>query len=305
MVKKLVLFSLVLAMVLAVVAPAAVMAKRWSFPGRPVVRYFETILTPAEIDSPVVSGEPWPTPEPQGANSWAIVDELDVGGVPTPAIVGWIVDGRSIYGGVTGDVAGSFTFTYGGILDTLQSGSIQGIVTLQTGEGILYLATSGSSEAGVTGAFSFEEIAAWWYSPPVQSSLVDCPVSPCPLGVFFAEIYNNSDLAALPDEVLAGMYDDILPVLPKTLNAEFSGTVRIDAGTGTYSSVSGNGKYKPAGGDPLTLHLYPNQHVHAIEGAILLTGQYTKRQLRQELEFDRDNLSKFIEKWRAKYGHDD
>jgi len=304
MVKKLVLASLVLALALVSVAPATVMAKRWNFPGRPVARHFEAVLTPTSIDSPVVSGASWPTPNPPEANSWPIVDLVDVEGVPTPTIVGWVVDGRSIYGGVTGDITGGFTFTYGGILDTLQSGSIQGIVTIQTAEGVLYLATSGSLEAEVIGAYLFEEIAGWWYSEPVQSSIEGCPLSPCPLWVFFVEIYNNDDLTLLPDEVLAGLYGDVLPPLPKTLSAEFSGTVRVDAGTGVYSSVSGNGRFKPAGGDPLTLHIYPNQHVHAIEGAIMLTGQYNKRQLRQPIEFDRDKLRQLVDKWQGQHGKD-
>ena len=303
--RKLLLLSLALALVLTAVAPATVMARKWGTPKEPVIEHFTAVMTPTAIDSPVVSGAPWPTPVPPEANAWPIVDLVEVEGVPTPTIVGWVVDGRSIYGDVSGDIAGDFTFTYGGILDTLQSGSIQGIVTIQTVQGIVYMAAGGTSEAEVIGVFSFGEIAGWWYSEPVQSSIEGCPVSPCPLGVFFAEIYNNAELAQIDDAVLQLMYEaGQLPPLPMTLSAEFSGTLRVDAGTGVYSEINGLGKFKPAGGNPLALHLYPNQHVYAVEGAIQLTGYYSKRPLRQVLKFDREKLREWVEEWKEQHGRD-
>ena len=294
MIKRIVLISLAIALVLSAVAPATALAKKWRPTQRPVVQRFAVIMTPTTIDSPVISSAPWPNPVPPGANAWPIVDMIDVEGVPTPAIVGWVVGGRSIYGGVTGDMGGSFTFTYGGILDTLQSGSIQGIVTIQTARGIVYLAAQGTSEAEVTGVYTFAEIKAW-----VLAAL-GLPV----VGPFFAEIYNNPDLALLPDEVLAGYYGSLLPPLPKTLSAEFSGTVRVDAGTGAFGSVSGSGRFKPAGGNPLTLQVWPSQHVYAIDGAIQLTGTYSRRSLEGAFEFDREKLRGLIEKWREQHEDD-
>jgi len=340
--KKLLLISLALALVLAAVAPATILAKKSRPPRKPAVQYFTAVMTPTAIDDTVI-GANWPVRDTAETNVWPIVDLVE--GVPT--IVGWIVDGRSIYGSVAGDIAGDFTFTYGGVLDTLQSGSIQGIVAIHTGQGVFYLAARGTSEAEVVGVFSFAEIAEWWGGAGGGLAL----------GVFFAEIYNNAALALIPDgnltladiqawcaavglslveffysiygdllppeldeptlaamysgglipplpglQLLGGMYGDPLPPLPKTLSAEFSGTVRVDAGTGVYSGINGLGKFQPAGGNPLTLELYPNQHVYAIDGAIQLTGYYSKKPLRQILKFDKKKLRKWMEEWKEQHG---
>jgi len=298
--RKLLLLSLALALVLIAAAPATVMAKKWGTPKKPAVTRFTAVMTPNLIDDTVI-GETWPVRDTEDTNVWPIIDLVEIEGVPTPTIVGWVVDGRSIYGGVSGDIAGDFTFTYGGVLDTLQSGSIQGIVTIQTGQGTVYLAARGTSEAEVVGVYLFVEVAGWWYSEPVQSSIEGCPVSPCPLWVFFDEIY-PADLAGLPDAALEAMYGDVLPPLPKTLSAEFSGTVRVDAGTGAYGEINGLGQFKPAGGNPLTLDVYPNQHVYGIEGSIQLTGYYSERPLRQVLKLDRAKLREWIEKWKEQHG---
>jgi len=301
MLKKILLISLALSLVLIAVAPITTMAKRWSPPERPKIERFSVVLTPASIDNTVI-GTTWPVRDTADTNVWPIMDLVE--GETT--VVGWVVDGRSIYGGVTGNIGGNFSFTYGGILDTLQSGSIQGIVTIQTVRGIVYLAARGTSETEVLAVYSFVEIAGWWYSEPVQSSIEECPISisPCPLGVFFAQIYSNPDLAPLPDEVLVTMYGSVLPPLPKTLSAEFSGTIRVDAGTGAFSSIYGTGRFKPAGGNPLTLQVWPSQHVYAIDGAIKLIGSYSKRPLPGVLQFDRDKLRDVIEKWREKNDED-
>ena len=341
MIKRIVLISLAIVLILSAVAPATALAKKRRPAQKPVVERFAVIMTPTTIDSPVISSAPWPSPVPPEANSWPIVDMIDVEGVPTPTIVGWVVGDRSIYGGVTGDMGGSFTFTYGGILDTLQSGSIQGIVTIQTARGIVYLAARGTSEAVVTGAYAFAEIMLWWGEAGEGQ----------PLGLFFSQIYNSEELALIPDgnltladiqawceaveislvefiysiygdllppgldgptlaamyssgqipplpglQFFGGMYGDVLPPLPKTLSAEFSGTVRVDAGTGAFSRISGSGKFKAAGGKPLTLQVLPSQHVYDIDGAIQMTGTYSRRSLEEAFKVDRKKLRGVREK---------
>jgi len=288
MVKKILLVSLALSLVLIAVAPVTALAKKWSPPVRPNIEHFSVVLTPTSIDDTVI-GTTWPVRDTADTNVWPIVDLVE----GTPTVVGWVVDGRSIYGGVTGNIDGNFSFTYGGILDTLQSGSIQGIVTIQTAQGIVYLAARGTSETEVLAVYSFPEIQGWVAAAGLPS-----------VGVFFAQIYNNNDLALLPDEVLVAMYGSVLPLLPKTLSAEFSGTVRVDAGTGAFSSIYGTGRFKPAGGNPLTLQVHPSQHVYAIDGAIKLTGSYSKRPLPGVFQFDRDKLRDVIEKWREKKDKD-
>ncbi|MFC2122155.1 hypothetical protein ACFLRP_00525 [Bacteroidota bacterium] len=286
--KKILLISLALSLVLIAVAPITTMAKRWSPPERPNIERFSVVLTPTSIDNTVI-GTTWPVRDTVDTNVWPIVDLVD----GTPTVVGWVVDGRSIYGGVTGNIGGNFSFTYGGVLDTLQSGSIQGIVAIQTARGVVYLAARGTSEAEVLAVYSFPEIQGWVAAAGLPS-----------VGVFFAQMYNNPDLAPLPDEVLVTMYGSVLPLLPKTLSAEFSGTVRVDAGTGAFSSVKGTGKYKPAGGNPLTLQVWPSQHVYAIDGAIQMTGSYSKRPLKGVFKFDRDKARDVIKKWREKRDKD-
>jgi len=288
MVKKILLISLAIALVLSAVAPVTALAKKWNPPERPTIERFSVVLTPTSIDNTVI-GTTWPVRDTADTSVWPIVDLVE--GAPT--VVGWVVDGRSIYGGVTGNIGGNFSFTYGGILDTLQSGSIQGIVAIQTLRGIVYLAARGTSETEVLAVYSFLEIQGWVAAAGLPS-----------VGAFFAQIYNNPELAPLPDEVLVTMYGSVLPPLPKTLSAEFSGTVRVDAGTGAFSSIYGTGKFKPAGGNPLTLQVWPSQHVYAIDGAIKLTGSYSKRPLPGVFQFDRDKLRDLIGKWREKHDED-
>jgi len=343
MIRRIVLISLAIALVLSGVAPATALAKKWRPPERPKIERFSVVLTPTSIDDTVI-GTAWPVRDAAETNVWPIVDLVE----GTPTIVGWVVDGRSIRGGVTGNIGGNFSFTYGGILDTLQSGSIQGIVAIQTARGIVYLAARGTSETEVLDVYSFPEIQGWVPAAGFPS-----------VGAFFEQIYNSEELALIPDgnltladiqawcdavgislveflygiygdllppgldgptlaamyssgqipplpglQFLGGMYGDVLPPLPKTLSAEFSGTVRVDAGTGAFSSIYGTGRFKPAGGNPLTLQVWPSQHVHAIDGAIKLTGTYSKRPLPGVFQFDRDKLRDLIEKWRGRHEDD-
>jgi len=344
--KRLLFISLAVALVLTTLVPATALARGWwSPPQPPRAQRFNALMTPTEID-PTVIGTAWPVRDDPKTNVWPIVDLVE--GKPT--VVGWIVDGRTVYGGVSGNFNGTANFTYGGILDTLQSGSMEGVLAIQTGPlDVIYLAASGTIEANVTEYYTFEEIAVW------------CQGAGLPVGTFFSLIYSNDALALIPDGnltiadiqawctaveislveffysiygdldppgleqpdeatliwmyenvpsfppvpglgLLEGMYGDPLPLLPKTLSAEFKGTLRIDAGTGAYNGVSGQGTFGPAERQPLTLHVWPNQHVYDIDGAIKLSGTYTIKPPRRPFEVDRDKLEEWMKNWKDRFG---
>ncbi|GEM_PF-5993090 len=183
--KKVLLISLSLVLVLAILVPTAALAKGIPVPPKPpVAKRFNAVLTPAAIDATIISAAPWPAANPANANVWPIIDLID--GKPT--IVGWIVDSRGVHGSISGDFNGAGEFTYGGILDTLQSGSMQGILAIQTGGlNAMYLAASGDIAASVVALYKFEEIVAW------------CGAAGLPVGIFFSQIYNAPELALLPD----------------------------------------------------------------------------------------------------------
>lgn len=276
--------SLALALLVAVLIPATAWADTPGWKPPSVAKHFSVILTPTSIDDTTI-GSVWPVRNTPSTCVWPIVDST--------GITGWIIDGRSIRGGMGGDINGDFIFTYGGVLDVLQSGSMQGIVTLKANTSpldVIYLAADGDLAAQVKEYYTFPEIQGW------------CTAAGIPIGMFFAAIYGNNDLALLPPEVLGGMYGSVLPPLPKTLTATFSGTVRIDAGTGAYAGVRGNGQFGPNGKQPLTLHVYPNQHVYQIDGQIKMTGTYMKQKPREIGNIDRGKLQEAIDKFKEKFG---
>ena len=295
---------------------------------------FTTVMTPTAIDPPVVSTPTWPIANPLGSNTWPILDT--VGGIPT--VVGWIVTNRSVRGGVNGDLTGTGTFTYGGILDLLQAGSMQGILAINTGAlDSLYLAASGTIATRVTENYTFPEIAAWCqgaglptgavlsqiYNAPQLSLLPDGDLTFGQLqawsaaiglttGQFLANVTGNPALAGAPDayiqsiygtpplvlsglQILGSMYRNALPVLPKTINADFSGTLRIDRGTGAYSGASGQGQFSPNNKQPLILHVSPIQHVQSVDGAIKLSGTYIKKHV-NDRNVSKDSLRDSSEK---------
>lgn len=138
--RRLLFISLALALVLVALAPAATLAKKEP---KPNPTHFAAIMTPTAIDGTVEGTYYWPVRGTAETNVWPIYDE-DV-------LIGWLIDGRSISGDVTDGFEGSFTFTYGGILDTVQSGSIQGMLAIEHSDevGVLYMAASGTLEAEV------------------------------------------------------------------------------------------------------------------------------------------------------------
>jgi hypothetical protein len=261
-----------------------------------------------------------------------------------PTVVGWIVDSRSVQGSVSGDLSGASTFTYGGILDNLQSGSMQGTLVIASGQGVLYLAASGEIATAVIGLYEFGEIVAWcggvgypvsaflsqMYNAAELGLLPDgelsfeqlqawCTAIGMTTGQFFAGLAGDPSLADYPDEVigtlygtalpilsglqiLGGMYGDSLPPLPKTLSAEFSGTLRVDAGTGIYSGVNGQGKFGPYNRQPLILSVSPDQHVESVEGAIALSGTYDLNKPFSPRELNREKLGKLIQQWKDRFG---
>ena len=337
--KRLLVFSLVLALLLVVLAPATALARGWSFSPRTSVNKFSAVFTPTSIDDTII-GTTWPVRDSADTSVWPIIDIVD----EKPTVVGWIIDGRSVYGDVNGDIDGSASFTYGGILDTLQSGSMQGVLAIETAKGTMYLAASGSIGTEVTDLYTLEEIVAWW----------SVAGGGLPLGVFFAQMYNTEALALLPDgelsfegiqawcgaigltvgqffagiygtppelddatlagmygtmlpplqglQLFGGMYGDTLTPLPQVLNAEFEGTLRVDAGTGAYGNISGTGKFGPANREPLTLHVSPAQHVDEVEGAIALSGKYKEKRLPKRPKLDKGKLDELIDKWHEHSG---
>lgn len=338
--KKLIFISLAVCLALTTFVSVTAFAK--DSPPQPNIhatRSFNSVLTPTAIDPPVVSSAPWPVAAPPGSNSWRILSTVD----GKSSVVGWIVDSRSVYGNVSGDLSGLSTFTYGGILDTLQSGSIQGILIINTG-GLdsLYLAASGTLATAVKEYYPFTEIAAW------------CQAAGFPVGMFFAQIYEASQLALLPDgkltfsdlqawcgaiglktgpflagltgntalaalpdttiqtmygtviplisglQLLGGMYGVNLPSLPKTLSAEFSGTLSVDKGTGVYNDATGQGRFGAYKNKPLTLQVSPAQHVISIAGAIQLSGTYNQKPVHDKnfQNPDRENVRDWIGNWK-------
>ena len=253
--KRLIFICLALVMIIAIAIPATTLAQDIRTPRPP--RHFDLTMTPQSIDQPSISMAPWPQANPAGANSWPIYDLVN----GSPTIIGWVVDSRTIYGTVSGDANGQFTFTYGGVLDTIQSGSIHGIVVITTGQGMVYLLAQGTSETTIKETYTFGEVSAW------------CPQGGFPsVGAFFAQFYGDSNLAPIPDEYLAAMYGTVLPLLPKTLGASFSGTVTVESGTGNYAAIHGTARFNPADSKPIILSVYPNQHVYNISGAIVIRG---------------------------------
>lgn len=340
--RKLLFISLALALVLTALAPATALARGWRPPSKSPVQRFTAVMTPNEID-PTVIGTAWPKRDTPETNVWPIFDLVE----GDPTVVGWVVDGRSVYGTVSGDFEGTSTFTYGGILDTLQSGSMEGVLAIQTGQmDVIYLAASGTIVAKVTEYYDFGGIVEW------------CGGLGLSVGVFFSQIYNNDALALIPGgnltiadiqawctavgislveffysiygdylppglgeatliamygaedglpivsglELLGGMYGDPMPLLPMTLTAEFKGTLRVDAGTGAYSGVSGQGTFGPSGNIPLTLYVYPNQHVYWIDGAIKLSGTYNTKKPPCPFKVDKDKLHDWMKKWKDRPG---
>ena len=349
--KRLIVACLCIVVLLTALIPAAASARNWSKTfDRIRTTRFSSVLTPTSIDDTVI-GNTWPARDSATTNVWPIIDLID----GEPAVTGWIVDGRTIHGDVTGDLAGRFSFTYGGILDLLQTGSIQGIVAIETAQGVVYLASDGESETRVTAYYEFDEIAAWcnaagvgvgqffavMYNRAELSLLPDgllafsdiqawCAAIGVPVGAFLADVYGMPELAGLDEATLEGMYGtvlppfpglsllsamygDPLPLLPRVLTAEFSGSVRVDAGTGRFTNITGQGSYRPQG--PLTLYVYPDQHVFQLEGNIKFSGYYRSRPTRHDWTIDRERLGELfesdgarvgdlIEKWRQEHGDD-
>ncbi|MDD5287880.1 MAG: hypothetical protein PHY28_02040 [Dehalococcoidales bacterium] len=252
--KRLIFICLTIAVMIAVAIPTATMAKDLR-PAAPPQR-FELKLTPQSIDQPGVSTAPWPQANPANANSWPIYDIVD----GAPAVVGWIVDSRSIYGTVSGDATGQFVFTYSGVLDTIQSGSIHGIVTIGTAQGTVYLLADGTSDASIKETYTFNEVAGW------------CQQVGIPVGAFFAQYYGIPDLSSVPIAELTAAYGTALPLLPKTLGASFSGKVTVESGTGNYAAIHGTATFKPEANKSIILSVYPNQHVYNLSGGIIVTS---------------------------------
>ena len=338
--KKVLLISLALVLVAAIFAPVSVLAKGWNPPKPSPVQKFNAVMTPTAIDPTVPAFPPttWPTRETAETNAWPIIDLID--GKAT--VVGWIIDGRSVYGSVSGGFTGNGSFTYGGVLDTLQSGSMSGVLTIQTAQGVLYMGANGTLDANVTAYYSFEELVGLYtpavlpmvlaaiYSTPALALLHDgdlafeeiqafCAGIGVSVGEFFAGVYGVPDLAALPEEALAAMYGDTLPILqglvllggmygsdsmpslPKIMTAEFKGTLEISAGTGVYSGASGKGTFGPNNRTPLTLYVSPDQHVENVEGSIKLTGTYSKK-LPHFFKLDKENLDELTGELRDHFG---
>lgn len=340
--KKGLFIGLAVVLVLTTLVSVTSLAKGAPSPPQPPrTERFTSVITPTAIDAPVISTAPWPKAAPAGSNSWPILSI--VGGKPT--VVGWIVDSRSIYGVVTGGLTGVGTFTYGGILDLLQSGSIQGVLVINTGAlDSLYMATSGTLAASVIEYYTFLDIVTW------------CQAAGFPVGMFFAQVYNAPQLALLPDgnmtfeqlqawcgaieipivQFFYGVYGDLPPPgtdnpdeatlkamyegglippipglgilkgiydgnpllsLPKTLSAEFSGTLRVDKGTGVYSGASGQGQIGPYNKKPLTLYVSPAQHVDKVVGSVQVSGTYIKKPV-HDRNVDKENLRDSIRKWK-------
>ncbi len=342
--KKVLFISLAFVLIATTLVSATVLAKGAPTPPTPprTVRFTAT-MTPTAIDATVISTASWPQASPPNSNAWPIYDMVN----GTPTIVGWIVSNRSVTGGVTGDLEGNGIFTYGGILDTVQSGSMQGVLLVNTG-GIdtLYLAASGSLAASIVSFFDFAGIATWCsgagipvgmffaqvYNAPALALLPDgdmsfaqiqawCAAIGVPVPQFLAGVYQTPSLATLPEAalqamygapappslpilqgllILGAMYSDTLPSLPKTLTAEFSGTLRVDAGTGAFSGSSGQGQFGPVDKTPLTLQLSPAQHVEGVEGAIKLSGTYQKKQITPR-KLDPDKLRDAIGRWKDRF----
>ena len=293
--KKLLFISLALVVLGALLIPITALAADSGHPSTvPVAKRFSVILTPVSIDDTVL-GTAWPNRDTASTNVWPISDNA--------SIVGWIIDGRSIRGGLSGDINGDFSFTYGGVLDVLQSGSIEGVVTLKAGGpaslDVIHMAADGDLQAQVKAYYTFAEIQGW------------CALAGIPVDVFFSLIYNAPGLAGVPEALLGMAYGASaplpapypplppLPLLPKTLTADFSGTVRIDAGTGAYGGSRGTGQFGSNGRQLLTLNVYPNQHVYKIDGQIKMTGTYIKQTPRQIGKIDREKLRDALDKFKG------
>jgi len=312
-------------------------AAGWSTAKKP--QSFTSVMTPSSIDAAVISTSAWPIATPAGSNNWPIMDIVD----GKPAIVGWIVDSRSVYANLTGNLQGAGIFTYGGILDTEQSGSMQGDLVVNTGGlNAFYMAASGKLNASVTEYYDFPGIAAWCqgqfpvgaffsqvYNAPQLALLPDgnltfaqlqafCTANGITTGQFFAGVTGNTALASLPDEaispmygtvlpilsglqILGGMYGSTLPSLPKTMNADFSGTLNVESGTGIYSGANGQGTFGPYKRIPLTLHVTPAQHVQSIDGSIQISGTYSTRTFNPRKP-DLDKFKNQISKWKDYFG---
>lgn len=252
--KRTLLVFLILVLITALVIPGVALAQN-KLTGKSY-KSLDLSMNPTSIDQPSISTAPWPQSNPGTANSWPIFDNVN----GTPTVVGWVVDHRTIYGTVTGDANGQFTLTYGGILDSLQSGSMHGTVVITTTQGNVYFQAEGTSEAIIKETYTFEEIASW------------CQAAGLTSGMFFAAFYGNGDLGSLPDGQLVLMYGTVLPLLPKTLQDDFKGTATVESGTGYYAAIHGTAQFHPATGIPIILSVYPNQHVYNITGTIVLRG---------------------------------
>jgi len=283
--KRLIIISLLLVTILALTIPVSAMA---AAPNSTVARTFSVVMTPASIDDTVLGAE-WPVRNAAATNVWPIVNVTMVNNTPTPEITGWVIDGRSIRGTTTGNIAGSFSFTYGGVLDELQSGSVQGIIALQTNPmSKVYLAATGDCDAQVVNYYVFAEIQRW------------CDAVGAPVGYFFSQIYSTPSLIDVPELYLEQMYTlGQLPALPKTLSAVFSGTAVINAGTGDFADAKGTAKFDGVNGKALTLNVYPNQHVYKLDGAIKMTGVYGK-QTRRTPVIDKEKLKTMIDNIKAR-----
>lgn len=291
--KRLLFIGLAVVALVAMLIPTYALADSGQLPNLPFGRHFSVTMTPATIDDTVL-GSAWPVRDSASTDVWPITDST--------GMVGWIIDGRSIRGSLGGDIKGNFTFTYGGVLDVLQSGSIQGIVTLNAGGlDVVYMAASGDLQAQVKDYYTFTEIQGW------------CTLADIPVDVFFSKIYNAPALAGLPTNLLGMEYGASaplpapypplppLPLLPKTLTADFSGTVKVDAGTGAYSGYSGSGQFS-SGKQLLTLSVYPSQHVYNMVGQITMTGTFTKQTPRRIGDIDLGKLKDAVDKFKGGSG---
>lgn len=151
--RKLLVIGVFLALCLAVLVPAATMAGSAGTEEATATKSFNAVLTPSAMDATKIApfpNYPWPKRETADTNVWPIVDVY----LPNTPVTGWIVNGRSIYGNTTGDASGPFTFTYGGIVDVMQSGSIQGAVVIQTAQGTLYVTAVGGSKTKIIDVYT-------------------------------------------------------------------------------------------------------------------------------------------------------
>lgn len=273
--RKGLIITLVLVILVVMLVPATVAARGWRTVPKP--NTITVTLVPEVMDDTVIGTE-WPIRDTAETNVWAIIDMDTSSEEPAATIVGWVVNGRSIYGEVEGGIDGNFSFTYSALVDDLQTGTMQGITVISNDNGQVYLSEDGTIDSEITCYFTFEEINAW------------CEAIGIPTAYFCAEVYEYPDLAGLPVEILAAMYGSELPLLPKCLDTSFSGTASVDAGTGQFADIEGKGVFNPKDGVPMSVYLYPNQHVASIEGEIELTCVYTNTAKKRVLDFDRDEV---------------